>query len=44
MKSRNETHEELDQGWVTKGKARRVGKRCTQMQCKANWTDGQQNA
>jgi hypothetical protein len=30
MKSCNETHEQPGQGWATKGKARRVGKRGTQ--------------
>jgi hypothetical protein len=30
--------------WVTKGKARRVGKRGTQTQCKARWQDGCPNA
>jgi hypothetical protein len=43
-KSRNKTHEEPGQGWATKGKARRVGKRGTQMQCKAGWLYGRPNA
>jgi hypothetical protein len=43
-KSRNETHQEPGQGWATKGKARRVGKRGTQTQCKASWQDGSPKA
>jgi hypothetical protein len=43
-KSRNETQEEPGQGWATKGSARRVGKRGTQMQIKASGQDGRPNA